>query len=157
MIESERKFLVMSDAFKNDAGSFVQITQGFLNTHPERSVRVRIMGELAFLTVKGISDKTGVSRFEWETEIGVGDARELMVLCEEFVIDKTRYFLAAGKHIFEVDEFHGSNQGLRIAEIELTTPDELFERPTWLGQEVTGDIRYYNAQLSRKPYKFWEQ
>lgn len=157
MIEIERKFLVNSEAYKIEATSNTQITQGFLSTNPERTVRVRIMGTRAFLTVKGISDKTGVSRFEWETEIAMNDAKELLVLCEAHIVDKTRYYIAIGKHIFEVDEFHGNNEGLLIAEIELNTPEEKFSKPFWLGMEVTGDIRYYNAQLSRKPFKFWEK
>lgn len=157
MIEIERKFLVKSDAFKKEASSYVQITQGFLNTHPERTVRIRILGERAFLTVKGISDTAGVTRYEWEMEIGVNDAKELLLLCEAHVVDKTRYYIAMGNHIFEVDQFHGKNEGLVVAEIELNTVDEKFARPYWLGLEVTGDIRYYNAQLSRNPYKFWEK
>jgi CYTH domain-containing protein len=146
---------VKSDAFIKEATSYVHITQGFLNTHPERTVRVRILGEHAFLTVKGLSDKAGVTRFEWEIEIGMNDAKELLILCEDHVVDKTRYYISMADHIFEVDQFHGNNAGLVIAEIELRTIDEKFDVPFWLGQEVTGDIRYYNAQLSRKPYKFW--
>lgn len=156
MIEIERKFLVTSEAYKTQASSKTQITQGFLNTHPERTVRVRIMGKRAYLTVKGISDKAGISRFEWETEIAVSDASDLLALCEAHIVDKTRYFVAVGKHIFEVDEFHGHNEGLLVAEIELNAPEEKFSKPFWLGTEVTGDTRYYNAQLSRKPFKFWE-
>lgn len=156
MIEIERKFLVTSEAYKIEAASKIQIKQGFLNTHPERTVRIRIMGERSYLTVKGISDIAGISRFEWETEISVSDARELHALCEAHIVDKTRYYVAVGRHVFEVDEFHGGNEGLLIAEIELNTPDENFSKPFWLGKEVTGETRYYNAQLSRKPFKFWE-
>jgi len=157
MIEIERKFLVKSDTFKNHASSKVRIIQGFLNTHAERTVRVRIKGELAFLTIKGKSNPSGTSRFEWEKEIDVDAAELLLDLCEEGVLEKTRYEIPAGKHIYEVDEFHNENQGLFVAEIELRNENEAFEKPDWLGKEVTGEVKYYNSQLSKQPYKNWKQ
>lgn len=155
MIEIERKFLVTSEKFKKDATSKESILQGFLNTHPARSVRVRIKGNSGFLTVKGKSNETGTSRFEWEKEIDVTDAKALLGLCEEGVLEKMRYEIRIGKHIFEVDEFYGENEGLIVAEIELRLENETFEKPDWLGEEVTGDIKYYNSQLSQKPFKLW--
>lgn len=155
MIEIERKFLVKSDKFRPEAQSATRIVQGFLNTHPERTVRVRIKGDKGFITVKGKSDEKGLSRYEWEKEIPVKEAEELMLLCEEGVIEKTRYEIRAGNHCVEVDEFRGPNSGLILAEIELTSENEDFYRPDWLGEEVTGDIRYYNSQLSKKPYTSW--
>lgn len=157
MIEIERKFLVISEEFKKHALSETRIVQGFLNTQPERTVRVRIKGEAAFLTVKGKSNISGTSRFEWEKEIEVEDAVLLLELCEEGSIAKTRYEIASGKHTYEVDEFHNENQGLVVAEIELNNENEAFEKPDWLGKEVTGDIKYYNSQLSKKPYLTWKK
>ncbi|SFW41175.1 CYTH domain-containing protein [Sinomicrobium oceani] len=155
MIETERKFLVHSNRFKEEAASATRIVQGFLNTAPERTVRVRIKGEKGYLTVKGKSDSTGMSRYEWEKEISVTEAEELLRLCEKGVIEKTRYEIVCGRHVFEVDEFEGENKGLIVAEIELLTEEDVFERPGWLGDEVTGDSRYYNSQLSKKPYTSW--
>jgi len=156
MVEIERKFLVTSEAFKNEAFKKTKIIQGFLNTHPERTVRVRLKGDQGFLTVKGISSKDGLTRFEWEEEISKRDAENLLNLCEKGIIDKTRYEVKVEKHIFEVDEFLESNEGLIIAEIELKSEDETFIKPNWLGEEVTGQPKYYNSQLSMQPYKFWQ-
>lgn len=150
MIEIERKFLILSEEFKNQAISETHIVQGFLNTDASRTVRIRIKGNQGFLTVKGKSSENGTTRFEWEKEISVEDAQQLLQLCEEIVLDKTRYTIPVGDHIFEVDEFHGVHEGLRIAEVELQHEDEPYEKPHWLGQEITGDIRYYNSQLSKK-------
>ena len=144
-----------SDAFKTHASSKVRIVQGFLNTHAERTVRIRIKDELAFLTIKGKSNTSGTSRFEWEKEIDVTDAELLLDLCEEGILEKTRYEIPSGKHIYEVDEFYGANQGLIVAEIELNNENETFEKPDWIGKEVTGTIKYYNSQLSKHPYKNW--
>lgn len=155
MIEIERKFLVRSDAFKKEVQSQERITQGFLNTHPERTVRVRINGDFGYLTVKGKSNESGTSRFEWEKEISLEDAEALIPLCEDGIIEKTRYLVPTGSHVFEIDEFNGNNEGLIIAEIELNHENELFEKPDWLGEEVTGDIKYYNSQLGRSPYNKW--
>lgn len=152
--EIERKFLVAGD-FRQSVGRSVRIIQGYLNSDPQRTVRVRIFGDRGFITVKGISSGNGMSRFEWEREIPVEEARSLMDLCEEGVIDKTRHMVEAGTHTFEVDEFHGSNGGLVVAEVELASEDEAFERPEWLGEEVTGDLRYYNSMLMKKPFKEW--
>ncbi len=155
MIEIERKFLVKSNAYKNITHSKERIVQGFLNTHPERTVRVRINGDFGYLTVKGKSNESGTSRFEWEKEISLDDAEALLPLSEDGIIEKTRYLISRGEHIFEIDEFHGMNEGLIIAEIELNDENETFDRPGWLGEEVTGDIKYYNSQLSKKPFKTW--
>lgn len=153
--EIERKFLVEGD-FKREAINNIRIIQGYLSSTPERSVRIRIAGEKGFLTVKGAGNANGTSRLEWETEIPVADARELIVICEPGVIDKTRFIIPAGNGMeWEVDEFHGDNEGLIIAEIELPAEDEKFDEPAWLGKEVTGDPRYYNSMLSRNPYKTW--
>jgi adenylate cyclase len=156
MLEIERKFLVTSDAFKKEAFSQKRITQGYLSTVPERTVRVRTKGDQAFLTIKGASNETGMSRFEWEKEIPVEDAKKLLLLCEKGVIDKTRFEIKVGKHLYEVDEFYGDNQGLIMAEIELQSETESFEKPNWLGKEVTNDSRYYNAYLSKNPYTDWK-
>lgn len=157
MTEIERKFLLASQDFKNEASSKVRIVQGYLNSDPERTVRVRIKGEKAFLTIKGKSNESGLSRFEWEKEIPVNEAEALLKLCEPGVIEKIRYEIRAGKHIFEVDEFFGENEGLFLAEVELNSEDEKFERPDWIGAEVTGSKEYYNSYLSKNPYKNWKK
>jgi len=155
MQEIERKFLVKSDRFKNEAQTKYRIVQGFLNTHAERTVRVRIKGDEAFLTIKGKSNDAGTIRMEWEKEIAVKDAEALLAICEEGQIDKIRYEIGLGNHTFEVDEFSGNNKGLIVAEVELAAEDEAFEKPDWLGEEVTGDVKYYNSQLSKKPFCDW--
>lgn len=152
--EIERKFLVEGD-FKSQAYEAERITQGYLSSVPSRTVRVRVKGDKAYLTIKGIVSQSGMSRYEWEKEIPVGEAQELLDLCEPGVIDKVRYLVKSGRHTFEVDEFHGDNEGLIVAEIELQSENELFEHPLWLGDEVTGDECYYNAMLSKHPYKEW--
>lgn len=155
--EIERKFLVAGD-FKKDAYDSVRICQGYLNSAAERVVRVRVKGDKGYITVKGSSNDSGVTRFEWEKEISVEDATSLLKLAEPGVIDKTRYLVrnTDGKHILEVDEFQGDNEGLTIAEIELDDENEPFDKPSWLGEEVTGDQRYYNSFLSKSPYKNWK-
>ncbi|WP_040252650.1 CYTH domain-containing protein [Psychroserpens mesophilus] len=155
MIEIERKFLVTSEDFKSESFKKTRITQGFLNTDPERTVRVRLKGEQGFLTVKGKSTDNGLKRFEWEKEISKPDAEALLDLCEKGVIDKIRYEVKKGKYIFEIDEFFGNNEGLIMAELELEHENDSFEAPHWLGKEVTGDIKYYNSQLSQTPYNTW--
>jgi adenylate cyclase len=155
MVEIERKFLVNSDAFIAQASAKHTIAQGYLNSNPDRTVRIRIMGESGFITIKGKGNESGMTRSEWETEIPLMDARPLLSLCEPGKIEKTRYNVPVGNHIFEVDVFHGENDGLVIAEIELSSEPEEFEKPSWLGEEVTGDKRYYNAYLSQKPYTTW--
>lgn len=154
-LEIERKFLVKNDSFKLKAFKKKYIKQGFLNSDKERTVRVRIIEDTAFLTVKGKSNKAGTTRFEWEKEIPVLDAEKLMPLTEKTVIEKYRYYINENKHVFEVDEFLDVNSGLIIAEIELTKEGEKFSKPEWLGKEVTGEIKYYNSSLSKSPYCFW--
>lgn len=156
MLEIERKFLVTSHDFKKEALRKNHIAQGYLNSNPERTVRVRIKGEIGFLTIKGKGNETGMTRFEWETEIALAEAKNLIKLCENGVIDKIRHDVEIGNHTFEVDEFFGENEGLIVAEIELKSEDETFEKPTWLGKEVTNNERYYNAYLSNNPYKNWK-
>lgn len=150
-MEIERKFLVCGD-WSRDVTDSIQITQGYLNLDKNRTVRVRIKGRRGFLTVKGPTN--GVSRFEWEKEIPVDEAREMMKLCTG-VIDKTRHLAPIGDHYYEIDEFHGDNEGLIVAEIELRSEDEQFIRPDWLGEEVSHERRYYNSQLIINPYKNW--
>ncbi len=155
--EIERKFLVKSEAFKRQATKATRIVQGYLSSVPERTVRVRIKGEKGYLTIKGIGNESGASRFEWETEISKEDAEKLLKICEPGVIDKTRYLVPVGNHTFEVDEFYGENEGLILAEVELQSEDEEFQKPDWLGEEVTGDVRYYNAMLMKNPYRNWKE
>ena len=155
-MEIERKFLVTSDEFKFEAEEELKIKQGYLNSHADRAVRVRTKGAKAFITVKGRSSESGLSRFEWEKEISPEDAENLLKLCEPEIIDKTRYLVKSGQHTFEVDEFFGSNKGLIVAEVELSSETEEFEKPKWLGKEVTGDKKYYNSLLSKEPYKNWK-
>lgn len=156
MIEIERKFLVCSKAFKKEAFKQKRIIQGFLNRDPRRTVRVRITDNEGLLTVKGKSSNDGLSRFEWEKNITKTDAKKLLELCEKGIIDKLRYYVNVGKHVFEIDEFYGDNEGLTIAEVELKSENELIIKPVWLGNEVTGQIEYYNSQLSKNPYKEWK-
>jgi adenylate cyclase len=157
MIEIERKFLVKSDQFKKEAFAQHKIAQGYLSSLPERTVRIRIKGERGFITIKGIGRQGGMSRFEWENEIPLGEALELLKLCEKGKIEKTRFEIQSGSHVFEVDEFYGENEGLIMAEIELDSETETFEKPDWLGEEVINDKRYYNAYLSKNPFKNWEK
>lgn len=155
MIEIERKFLVLSEEFKGQASSKSRIVQGFLNTDSLRTVRIRIKGDLGFLTIKGKSNKAGTSRYEWEKQIDLKDAEELLELCEKGILEKTRYEIPISKHVFEVDEFHGENNGLIVAEVELSNENEVFDKPDWLGKEVTGEVKYYNSQLSKQPFNTW--
>ena len=152
--EIERKFLVKGD-FKNLAVKSTRIIQGYLSSVPERTVRVRVKGDKGFITIKGIGSTSGARRFEWEKEISTTEANELLAICEPGVIDKTRFLVKAGPHTFEVDEFYGENEGLTVAEVELSSEGESFERPEWLGEEVTGDARYYNSMLMKNPYTKW--
>lgn len=154
-IEIERKFLVRSDAYKSEAFRQSEIWQGYIASGNGRTVRVRIKNDKGFLTIKGPGDAGGISRYEWEHEIPLHEARELMQLCEPGIIHKTRYEVQAGELVFEIDEFYGDNQGLVIAEIELPAVDSPFSIPQWLGAEVTGNRKYYNAQLRKNPYKSW--
>jgi len=149
--EIERKFLV-SGEFRQDSPESYRIMQGYICSDPDRTVRVRVRGDKGFLTIKGRGSEDGLSRYEWEKEILVTEAAELMALCGSGVIDKTRYLVPSGKHTYEVDVFHGANEGLVLAEIELSDEQEAFEKPLWLGEEVTGDVRYYNSMLSLHPF-----
>lgn len=155
MEEIERKFLVTSTEFIQESSLQNRIVQGYLNSDLSRTVRVRIKGEKGFLTIKGKGNASGTTRFEWEKEIAVAEAELLLQLCEKGIIDKIRYEIPVGKHTFEVDIFSGENQGLIIAEVELSSENETFEKPQWLGIEVTGNKRYYNSYLSLNPFKSW--
>jgi len=153
--EIERKFLVKGD-FKPSVTKETKIVQGYLSSVPERTVRIRIKGEKGFLTIKGIGSASGASRYEWEKEISTEEAAELLLICEPGVIDKTRFIVPEITGLkFEVDEFYGENDGLTVAEIELPSEDHPFEKPEWLGEEVTGDARYYNSMLMKNPFKSW--
>lgn len=156
-LEIERKFLVKNSLFKQFAIEKKYIKQGFLNKDPQRTVRVRILNDTGYLTIKGATSTTGISRFEWEKEIPLAEAESLFLLTEKGVIEKFRYYIKSGKHVYEVDEFLGENLGLIIAEIELTSEDEFFEKPNWLGKEVTGEIKYFNSVLSEHPFNNWAQ
>ena len=152
--EIERKFLVTGE-FKSQAFAQDRIIQGYICSAQGRTVRVRIRDNRGYLTIKGASNVSGTSRYEWEHELSLAEAEELMKLCEPGVIDKTRYLVRCGKHVFEVDEFYGDNDGLIVAEVELASEDETFDKPSFIAEEVTGDRRYYNSQLMKKPYKTW--
>ena len=155
MQEIERKFLVLSEDFIREAQCQNRIVQGYLNSDPERTVRIRIKGTQGYITIKGKSNSTGTSRLEWEKDIPVSEAEMLLPLCEKGTIDKIRYEIPAGSHTYEVDVFLGENKGLIIAEIELSEENEAFPKPSWLGPEVTQDERYYNAYLSNHPFTTW--
>lgn len=155
MTEIERKFLVKSDEFKKQADKKKLIVQAYLNTHPERTIRIRINDNKAFITIKGKSSQDGLTRFEWEKEIPLDEAKKLLQICEPGKIEKYRYHVRAGKHTYEIDEFLEDNDGLVLAEIELEEEDEQFEKPEWLGTEVTGNLDYYNSKLIENPYKNW--
>jgi adenylate cyclase len=153
--EIEKKFLVINDSFKDAAVNQTRITQGYLSSVPERTVRVRIKGKSGYITIKGIGNDSGASRYEWEKEIPVSEVEELLKICEPGVIDKTRYEIKAGHHTFEVDEFYGENNGLVVAEVELQQEQDHFEKPSWLGEEVTGQTKYYNSMLMKNPFTKW--
>ena len=152
--EIERKFLVVGE-FKSQAFSESRIVQGYICSAHGRTVRIRIRDDKGYITIKGASNASGTSRYEWEKELPLSEAEELMKLCEPGVIDKTRYLVRSGEHVFEIDEFYGDNDGLLVAEVELVSEDEDFIKPAFIGEEVTGDSRYYNSQLMKKPYKCW--
>lgn len=154
-LEIERKFLVKDDCYKERAYSSSRIAQGYICSGRGRTVRVRIRDDKGYLTIKGPADVKGLGRYEWEKEIPLQEAQELMKLCEPGMIDKTRYLVRSGKHVFEVDEFYGENEGLVVAEVELGSEEEAYEKPDFVGEEVTGDVRYYNSFLMKFPYKSW--
>lgn len=155
-LEIERKFLVKDESYKLMAFSSSRIAQGYICSARGRTVRVRIRNEKGYLTIKGPSEEGGLSRYEWEKEIPLEEAKELMKICEPGMIDKTRYLVASGNHTFEVDEFYGDNEGLVIAEVELKHENESFEKPSFIGEEVTGIVKYYNSFLMKCPYKDWK-
>lgn len=154
-LEIERKFLVTGE-YKSLAYAHSRISQGYICSGGGRTVRVRIRDDKGFLTIKGPSDRAGISRYEFETEIPAEDARDLLRLCDPGIVDKTRYLVKSGRHVFEVDEFYGDNEGLVMAEVELSDENEPFEKPSFVGKEVTGDRRYYNSHLRSYPYKLWK-
>ena len=154
-LEIERKFLVLDDSYKHEAFSSSHIRQGYICSGRGRTVRIRIRDDCAYLTIKGPSTDNGLTRYEFEQEIPFADAEQLMELCEPGLIDKTRWLVKSGNHTFEVDEFHGENQGLVVAEVELKDASESPKKPDFIGKEVTGDRRYYNSQLRICPYCRW--
>lgn len=156
-LEIERKFLV-TGPFKDKAYDATRIQQGYIASGRGRTVRVRVRGDKGYLTIKGPSNLAGLARFEWEKEISVSDAHELMRICEPGIIDKTRYLVKSpdGHHVWEVDEFYGDNEGLVMAEIELNDENESYSKPDFIGLEVTGDRRFYNSHLRQNPYKLWK-
>ena len=155
--EIERKFLVEGDAYRALAFDSSRIAQGYISSTGGRTVRVRIRDQRAYLTIKGPSADGGLSRYEFETEIPLADARDLLAICEPGIIQKTRYLVrAADNHVFEVDEFYGDNEGLVMAEVELQSPDEPYVKPDFIGREVTGDRRFYNSHLRHYPFRLWK-
>lgn len=154
-VEIERKFLVEGTEYREMAYSSDRIVQGYICRQDGNSVRVRIRDGRGYLTIKGPSLDGGLSRYEWEREISLSEAEDLLLLCRDAKIDKRRYLVKCGNHTYEVDEFYGDNEGLVVAEIELSDKDEPFECPSFLGREVTGEARYYNGHLTRFPYKDW--
>ena len=154
-LEIERKFLVTGDSYKALAFRSDRIAQGYICREGGNSARVRVRGDKGYITIKGPSRDGGLSRYEWEKEIPVNEARELLKICNDAIIDKVRHLVEYGGHTFEVDEFFGDNEGLTVAEVELGDANEEFEKPDFIGEEVTGDKRYYNSRLTRFPYKSW--
>lgn len=152
--EIEHKFLIHGD-FMPFVKEILSIKQGYLSSVPERTVRIRIKNARGILTIKGKGSLSGMSRYEWETEVPLQEAEALLKICEPGVIEKTRYLIPNGEHTIEVDVFHGENEGLVMAEIEVNSEDEVFLKPDWLGKEVTGDPRYYNAALVKHPFRSW--
>ena len=156
--ETERKFLVVGE-FKSQAYNATRIQQGYISSSNGRTVRVRIRGDKGFLTIKGPSGLAGLTRYEFDTEISLEDARDLMLICEPGIIDKTRYLVTSpdGSHVWEIDEFYGENEGLLLAEIELANENESFQKPSFVGKEVTGDRRFYNSHMRNYPFKLWKE
>ena len=154
-LEIERKFLVKGDDYKQQAYSSSRIKQGYICSSHGRTVRVRIRDARGYLTIKGPAKNGGFGHYEFEKEITLTEAEELMRLCEPGMIDKTRYLVKSGKHIFEVDEFYGENEGLVMAEVELGSENEPYEKPDFIGEEVTGDKRYNNSHLKDNPFSVW--
>lgn len=155
LVEIERKYLVKNEDFLNMASHHLSIKQGYLNADKSRNVRVRILGQKAYLTIKGESSESGLTRFEWEQEIDLEDANSLLTLSLPSIISKQRFYVNYGNHTWEIDLFHGDNKGLVLAEIELQSESEEFLLPSFIGKEVSGDKRYYNSYLSKHPYTTW--
>ena len=155
MLEIERKYLIKNSDFLSSVVNSNKITQGYLNSSKERTVRVRTKGDKGFITIKGKSSHSGLSRFEWEKEIPLNEAILLLKLCEDYIIEKVRYEVIFDNHVFEIDIFEGANEGLILAEVELSDENEKISLPEWIGEEVTGDERYYNSYLSNHPFKIW--
>jgi len=155
--EIERKFLVKDGRYKEQSFAHSRIRQGYICSGHGRTVRVRIRDTRGYLTIKGPSTNGGLSRYEFEKEITLDEAEHLMQLCEPGIIDKTRYLVKSGLHTFEVDEFYGENEGLVMAEVELSSEDEPYEKPDFIGEEVTGDRRYYNSYLRSNPFSLWDR
>jgi len=154
-LEIEQKFLVLDNTFISKSHKKQFIKQGFLNSNKNRTVRIRILDSQGFITIKGLSNKSGTTRFEWEKEIPLNEAETLLLLAEHSPIEKHRYLVKNNELTFEVDVFEGANKGLIIAEIELNREDDVFHKPNWLGPEVTGDVKYYNSSLSNFSYDKW--
>lgn len=155
MVEIERKFLVKSEDYKSNAFKVQLFSQAYLSRNPEKSIRVRIVEKEGFITIKGLSSDSGLSRFEWEKKISLNEAVELTKLCGDEQIIKNRYFIKHDKVIIEVDEFLNENKGLVIAEVELKTINQKITLPKWIGKEVTGDNKYYNLSLISNPFTSW--
>ena len=156
-LEIERKFLVHTDAYKAEATGSTRIAQGYIGTVPGRTVRIRVRGDKGYITIKGIGNASGAARFEWEKEIPVEEVKSLLELAEPGIIDKHRYLVPAEDgHVWEVDEFHGDNDGLIMAELEMKSENEPYVRPSFIGREVTGDRRFYNSHMRKNPYKLWK-
>ncbi|MBT28512.1 MAG: adenylate cyclase [Thalassobius sp.] len=153
-VEIERKFLIKNDSWKSSADNGVQIKQGYLNSDKNRTVRVRVYGETGFLTIKGKNEN--LTRQEFEYEIPLDDANNLLELCEIPIIEKRRYIVADQGNNWELDVFEGENAGLLVAEIELHSEDHQLELPAWVGDEVSTDPKYYNSSLISNPYKNWD-
>ena len=156
--ETERKFLVVGE-FKSLSYNATRIQQGYIASNNGRTVRVRIRGDKGYLTIKGPSGLKGITRYEFDTEIPLDDARELMEICEPGIIDKTRYLVKSpdGRHIWEIDEFYGDNEGLVLAEVEVSHESEEGQKPDFIGREVTGDRRFYNSHMRSYPFKLWKE
>ncbi|ARN78262.1 adenylate cyclase [Nonlabens spongiae] len=152
--EIERKFRIQDPSFLNGMVG-TKIAQGYLSADPERAVRIRIKGDQGFITIKGKSNASGTTRFEWEKDIDSNEAQALLDLCNPAIISKTRYEVKHDGNTWEIDVFHGANEGLLIAEIELRDENQTFSKPDWLGEEITGDPRYYNSYISQNPFSTW--
>ena len=154
-IEIERKFLVLNDSYKREALGHSHIQQGYICSNERRAVRVRIRDNRAYLTIKGPTPEGGLPCFEFEKEITLEEGKQLMRLCEPGIIDKVRWLVKSGEHTFEIDEFFGENKGLVMAEVELSSVDDEVLIPAFIGEEVTGDPRFFNSHLRINPYRTW--